>query len=100
VAHGDVKLAGAARSSALKIDAILNEAVNAADTAQRVAAQGCTSGGQLELGTEAALKPHLRAIMIEQGGTIMCTSLPGNGVLIIHPETLPDEKLMLLPGTD
>jgi sensor c-di-GMP phosphodiesterase-like protein len=90
--------AGAARSSTFKIDAILNEAVNAADTAQRVAAQGCTSGGQLELGTEAALKPHLRAIMIEQSGTIMCTSLPGNGVLIIHPETLPDEKLMLLSG--
>ncbi|HII3190509.1 TPA: EAL domain-containing protein [Enterobacter asburiae] len=87
-----------ATASTQKIENILAEAVSAASTAKRVAAQGCTSSGQLALGTEAALKPHLRAIMIELQGKIICTSLPGNGVLIIHPETLPAEKLMLLPG--
>ncbi|GJL39867.1 TPA: EAL domain-containing protein [Enterobacter chengduensis] len=81
-----------------KIENILTEAASAANTARRVAAQGCTPSRQLALGTEAALKPHLRAIMIQQQGKIICTSLPGNGVLIIHPETLPEEKLMLLPG--
>lgn len=88
-----------ATASTQKIENILAEAVSAASTAKRVAAQGCTSSGQLALGTEAALKPHLRAIMIEQQGKIICTSLPGNGVLIIHPETLPAEKLVLLPGS-
>jgi len=87
-----------ATASTQKIESILGEAVSAANTTKRVAAEGCTRSGQLLLGTEAALKPHLRAIMIQQQGKIICTSLPGNGVLIIHPETLPVEKLMLLPG--
>lgn len=54
--------------STQKIESILSEAVSAASTAKRVAEQGCTSSGQLALGTEAALKPHLRAIMIQQRG--------------------------------
>ena len=78
--------------STQKIESILSEAVSAASTAKRVAEQGCTSSGQLALGTEAALKPHLRAIMIQQQGQIICTSLPGNGVLIVHPETLPEKE--------
>ncbi|HIH9249535.1 TPA: EAL domain-containing protein [Enterobacter ludwigii] len=87
-----------AAASTRKIEAILAEAVSAADTAKRVAAAGCTDTGQRELGSEAALKPHLRAIMIEQQGRIVCTSLPGNGVLIVRPQTLPNKGLMLLPG--
>ncbi|MCR1303002.1 MULTISPECIES: cyclic diguanylate phosphodiesterase [Enterobacter] len=87
-----------AAASTQKIDNILAEAVSAANTAKHVAAQGCTRDGQLELGTEAALKPHLRAVMIQQQGQIICTSLPGNGVLIVRPQTLPNETLMLLPG--
>ncbi|MFH4146923.1 hypothetical protein WAI91_23465, partial [Acinetobacter baumannii] len=27
-----------------------------------------------------------------------CSSLPGNRVLTLHPESLPDEKLQLLPA--
>ena len=91
--------ADTARASARKIDAILTEAVSAAKTAQDVAALGCTRAGQLELGTQAALKPHLRAIMIQQHDAIMCTSLPGNGLLLVHPERFPHERLMLLPGS-
>ncbi len=87
-----------AAASTRKIEAILAEAVSAANTAKRVAAAGCTDTGQRELGSEAALKPHLRAIMIEQQGRIVCTSLPGNGVLIVRPQTLPNKGLMLLPG--
>lgn len=90
--------AGTASTSTLKIDDILAEAVSAAKKAKDVAAEGCSSTGQQELGTEAALKPHLRAIMIQQQDKIICTSLPGNGVLIVHPEALPTEKLMLLAG--
>lgn len=90
----DIALAGTR-----KIESILTEAVAAAKTAQDVAAQGCTSAGQLDLGTQAALKPHLRAIMIQQQDKIMCTSLPGNGLLLVHPERFPDERLMLLPGS-
>lgn len=87
-----------ATASTQKIDNILAEAVSAANTAKQVAAQGCTRDGQLGLGTEAALKPHLRAIMIQLQGQIICTSLPGNGVLIVNPQTLSNETLMLLPG--
>lgn len=69
--------AGTASTSTLKIDDILAEAVSAAKKAKDVAAEGCSSTGQQELGTEAALKPHLRAIMIQQQDKIICTSLPG-----------------------
>lgn len=93
-----VNHASAVAVSTRKMDHILSEAASAATIARRVAAAGCTVQGQLDLGTEAALKPHLRAIMIQQGKTITCTSLPGNGVLIIHPENLPRESMMLLPG--
>ena len=89
----------AASFSIQKIDNMLAEAVSAAKTAQDVAAQGCTRAGQLDLGTEAALKPHLRAIMIQQNDSIVCTSLPGNGLLLVHPERLPHERMMLLPGS-
>ncbi len=88
--------ASAARSAVDKMDSVLKEIAAAGRTATTVARGGCTSAGQLELATEAALKPHIRAIMIEKRDGAICTSLPGNGVLIVHPETLPDETLMLL----
>jgi len=81
--------ADAASISSRKIENMLAEAVSAAKTAQEVAALGCTRAGQLDLGTEAALKPHLRAIMIQQNDSIVCTSLPGNGLLLVPLNASP-----------
>jgi EAL domain-containing protein (putative c-di-GMP-specific phosphodiesterase class I) len=87
-----------AKNSAQTVESMLNEAAAATVTAQRIAQEGCTSQAQLDLGAEAALKPHLRAIMILDQGQIMCTSLPGNGVLIKALTQLPYARLSLLSG--
>ncbi|QAA73612.1 cyclic diguanylate phosphodiesterase [Klebsiella variicola] len=88
----------AARQAAKKIAAILDEAHAATATALNVSRNGCSGQGQFQLGTEAALQPHLRTILLIQDGQVWCSSLPGNRVLTLHPESLPDEKLQLLPA--
>lgn len=88
----------AARQAAKKIAAILDEAHAATATALNVSRNGCSGQGQFQLGTEAALQPHLRAILLIKDGQVWCSSLPGNRVLTLHPESLPDEKLQLLPA--
>jgi sensor c-di-GMP phosphodiesterase-like protein len=92
--------ADGARHAAANINAILDEARNATTTALRVAADGCTGEGAYALGTEAALNPHLRTILIFKDGDIWCSSLPGNRVLINEPESIPDDTLKLLPAKD
>lgn len=42
----------------------------------------CNLEEQYQLGTEAALKPHLRTIIILKQGIVWCTSLHGNRVLL------------------
>ncbi|KKY79680.1 hypothetical protein OA43_21850 [Klebsiella variicola] len=88
----------AARQAAKKIAAILDEAHAATATALHVSRSGCSGQGQFQLGTEAALQPHLRTILLIKDGQVWCSSLPGNRVLTLHPESLPDEKLQLLPA--
>ncbi|HBZ7247322.1 TPA: EAL domain-containing protein [Klebsiella variicola subsp. variicola] len=88
----------AARQAAKKIAAILDEAHAATATALNVSRNGCSGQGQFQLGTEAALQPHLRTILLIKDGQVWCSSLPGNRVLTLHPESLPDEKLQLLPA--
>ena len=88
----------AARQAAKKISAILDEAHAATATALNVSRSGCSGQGQFQLGTEAALQPHLRTILLIKDGQVWCSSLPGNRVLTLHPESLPDEKLQLLPA--
>ena len=88
----------AARQAAKKIAAILDEAHAATATALNVSRSGCSGQGQFQLGTEAALQPHLRTILLIKDGQVWCSSLPGNRVLTLHPESLPDEKLQLLPA--
>ena len=88
----------AARQAAKKIAAILDEAREATATALNVSRNGCSGQGQFQLGTEAALQPHLRTILLIKDGQVWCSSLPGNRVLTLHPESLPDEKLQLLPA--
>lgn len=94
----DSERAATARHIAQRIDAILDEARSATKTATRVAFNGCTAQGEFELGTEAALKPHLRTIVILKNGNVWCSSLPGNRVLIAKPETISDDGLLLIPA--
>ncbi|EMV0162849.1 EAL domain-containing protein [Klebsiella variicola] len=90
--------AAAARQAAKKIAVILDEARAATVTAMNVSRRGCSVQGQFQLGTEAALQPHLRTIVLVKDGQVWCSSLPGNRVLTLHPESLPDELLQLLPA--
>ncbi|HAX1789890.1 TPA: cyclic diguanylate phosphodiesterase, partial [Escherichia coli] len=50
--------------------------------------------------TEAALKPHLRTIIILKQGIVWCTSLPGNRVLLSRIPVFPDSNLLLAPAID
>lgn len=74
-------LAGA-RYAANNINHILEEASQATQTAVNIAGKECNLEEQYQLGTEAALKPHLRTIIILKQGIVWCTSLPGNRVLL------------------
>lgn len=78
------------------IDVILDEAQSASKTALRIAEQNCNTENQFQLGTEAALMPHLRTIIILKKDKIWCSSLTGNRVLIFHLGELPHPQLLLL----
>lgn len=61
----------AARQAAKKIAAILDEAREATATALNVSRSGCSGRGQFQLGTEAALQPHLRTILLIKDGRVV-----------------------------
>lgn len=82
-------LAGA-RYAANNINHILEEASQATQTAVNIAGKECDLEEQYQLGTEAALKPHLRTIIILKQGIVWCTSLPGNRVLLSRIPVVPD----------
>lgn len=84
-----------ARLTMKNIEAILDEASTATHTAINIALQSCSAENQYRLGTEAALKPHLRTIAIVKAGKVWCSSLPGNRVLL-QLDTLPETPLLLL----
>lgn len=89
-----------ARYAVSDINDILDEARVAARTATEIIVKGCDAEGQYQLGTEAALQPHLRTIVIIRQGQPWCSSLPGNRVLLRHINTLPDTPLFLVPASD
>lgn len=89
-----------ARYAVSDINDILDEARVAARTATEIIVKGCDAEGQYQLGTEAALQPHLRTIAIIRQGQPWCSSLPGNRVLLRHINTLPDTPLFLVPASD
>ena len=62
-------LAGA-RYAANNINHILEEASQATQTAVNIAGKECDLEEQYKLGTEAALKPHLRTIIILKQGIV------------------------------
>ncbi|KAF1366320.1 cyclic diguanylate phosphodiesterase [Yokenella regensburgei] len=58
----------------------------------------CDPEDQYLLGTEAALQPHFRTIIIIRQGKVRCSSLPGNRVLLVNINTLPKSPLLLVPA--
>ena len=92
-------LAGA-RYAANNINHILEEASQATRTAMKIAGKRCDLDEQYQLGTEAALKPHLRTIIILKQGAVWCTSLPGNRVLLSRIPVISDNNLLLAPAID
>lgn len=92
-------LAGA-KYAEKNINRILDEAAMATRTAMDIVIEGCNLEEQYQLGTEAALKPHLRTILIIKRGAVWCSSLPGNRVLLTHIPSMSDTNLLLVPAKD
>ncbi|GDX06417.1 cyclic diguanylate phosphodiesterase [Buttiauxella sp. A111] len=92
---GFANTAGAVRA-AKSIDGILEEARVATGEGMAIAEAECTSEAQYRLGTEAALEPHLRTILIIKHDKIWCSSLPGNRLLLANIAELPDTMLALV----
>ncbi len=88
-------LAGA-HYAARNIATMLGEAQEASRGAEEVIEKGCDAQGQYQLGTEAALQPHLRTLLIFNEGRVWCSSLPGNHILLLHVAQIPEKSLLLL----
>lgn len=89
---------GGARYAAKNMDNILDEAFQATRTARHIAEKKCDLEGQYQLGTEAALRPHLRTLIIIRQGKVWCTSLPGNRILLKQIPVIADTNLLLTPA--
>ncbi|HDR2846216.1 TPA: EAL domain-containing protein [Enterobacter sichuanensis] len=77
---------------------ILKEAHHASLMAMQLAEHECDVEEQYRLGTEAALQPHLRTIVILKNDAVWCSSLPGNRVLLVNSSMLPETTLLLVPS--
>lgn len=80
------------------MNVILKEARHATEMAMQLAENECDAEGQYRLGTEAALQPHLRTIVILKNDAVWCSSLPGNRVLLVNSSVLPESSLLLVPS--
>ncbi|MBJ5866304.1 EAL domain-containing protein [Salmonella enterica subsp. enterica serovar Derby] len=80
------------------MNVILKEARHATQIAMQLAENECDAEGQYRLGTEAALQPHLRTIVILKQDAVWCSSLPGNRVLLVNGSALPQASLLLVPS--
>lgn len=87
-----------ARYAANTINRILDEAANATKTATLTAQGRCDMAGQYRLGTEAALQPHLRTIVIVKKDAVWCSSLPGNHILLVQIPPISNNHLLLIPA--
>ncbi|WP_370511603.1 EAL domain-containing protein [Klebsiella quasipneumoniae] len=90
----------AARHALSNMNAVLDEARHAQETARAVVDRGCSQDGQYRLGTEAALRPHLRTILILRQGNVVCSSLVGNRALLTHVPDLPERPLQLVSADE
>ncbi|HDS9456084.1 TPA: cyclic diguanylate phosphodiesterase [Enterobacter asburiae] len=80
------------------LNVMLKEAQHATQLAMQLADNECDTEGQYRLGTEAALQPHLRTIVILKRYAVWCSSLPGNRVLLVNSSALPESSLLLVPS--
>ncbi|MGF6099669.1 EAL domain-containing protein [Enterobacter sp. A4] len=80
------------------LNTMLKEARHATQLAMQLADNECDTEGQYRLGTEAALQPHLRTIVILKKDAVWCSSLPGNRVLLVNSSALPESSLLLVPS--
>jgi len=80
------------------LNVMLKEAHHATQLAMQLADNECDTEGQYQLGTEAALQPHLRTIVILKRYAVWCSSLPGNRVLLVNSSALPESSLLLVPS--
>lgn len=80
------------------MNAVLDEARLATRTVMDMVQKSCGPEEQYRLGTEAALLPHLRTIIILKQGAVQCSSLPGNHVLLANIGALPGSPLLLVPA--
>lgn len=80
------------------LNVMLKEAHHATQLAMQLADNECDTEGQYRLGTEAALQPHLRTIVILKRYAVWCSSLPGNRVLLVNSSALPESSLLLVPS--
>lgn len=87
-----------ARYVVKNMNVLLEEARNAIQTAMLIAEKDCDVEEQYRLGTEAALQPHLRTIMILKKNSVWCSSLPGNRVLLVNSTALPETSMLLVPA--
>lgn len=87
-----------ARYAVRNMNVILEEARHAIQTAKLLAEKECGVEEQYQLGTEAALQPHLRTIIILKNGGVWCSSLPGNRVLLVNITELPESPMLLVPA--
>ncbi|MBS1205617.1 MAG: hypothetical protein H6R25_2516 [Proteobacteria bacterium] len=89
-----------ARYAVNSINIILDEASHATRLAINIAVKGCDAEGQFQLGTETALQPHLRTILIVKDGEVWCSSLPGNRGLLARIPRMSASGLLLAPAED
>ncbi len=82
------------------MNAVLDEARHAQETARAVVDRGCSQQGQYRLGTEAALRPHLRTILILRQNVVVCSSLAGNRALLTHIPDLTERPLQLVSADE
>ncbi len=86
--------------AAQNVDSIIDEASHATKIAIDIIGTGCDPEGQYQLGTETALQPHLRTILIIQQGKVWCSSLPGNRGLLAQIPKMSGATLFLAPAED
>lgn len=88
----------AARQSAERVDAILDEAREATNAIMPFAKGNCSPETRSVLNREAALKPHLRAVALLRGNTLWCSSFAGYYPLSFRPGSINTSRLTLYPG--
>jgi len=88
----------AAGKSVLRINALLDEARHATRTVLPLTTGTCTPDAQQTLSREAAVHPHIRAVLILKGDTLWCSSLYASARLTLQTRQPSFSRLVLLAG--